>query len=240
LALLGAACAGRAPAPPPAPPPTAPRPTLSLIGHAIQVGAFARIENAVRLTASLQGQGLEATYFRDSDHLYKVRFGDFPTEEAARQRAEELRGKGIIEVFHIVAPDPYAAAHHRGDLYVRERIVESAGTFVGVPYLWGGTVPETGFDCSGLTMAAYRLNGLDLPRTTREQFMAGDPVQKGRMAKADLVFFGIHKKGTASHVGIYIGDGKFIHAPGRGKIIRIDSLSNAYFRQHFLGARSYL
>ena len=78
-------------------------------------------------------------------------------------------------------------------------------------------------------MTVYQLNGLDLPRHSRTQYDAGDTIDRGDLQKGDLVFFATDGHGKVSHVGIYIGEGQFIHAPSRGKKIRIDSLSNEYF-----------
>ena len=214
---------------------------LPRLGYTIQAGAFANVENAARLTRSLQGRGIEATYFAARKGLYKVRFGNFPTREAARARAEEIRTAGIIEEFYIVAPEEYPVAKRGelGEAYLREEILRSAKSFLGIPYLWGGTSVETGFDCSGLTMTVYQLSGLDLPRTSREQFAAGSPVDRAALAKGDLIFFA-PRGDKVSHVGIYAGDGKFIHAPGKGKRIRTDVLTEGYYSRSYIGARSYL
>ncbi len=211
------------------------------LGYTIQAGAFAQAENAARLTRTLQQKGLDATYFVAGKGLYKVRFGNFPTRGLARARAEEIRSAGIIEEFYIVAPEEYPAAQldERGEAYIREELIRSARSFLGVPYLWGGTSPDTGFDCSGLTMTVYQLNGFDLPRTSREQFVTGNLVDRSSLEKGDLIFFA-KQGGKVSHVGIYAGDGQFIHASGAGKRIRVDSLSQDYFRRTYVGARSYI
>jgi cell wall-associated NlpC family hydrolase len=88
-------------------------------------------------------------------------------------------------------------------------------------------------------MTVYQLNGFDLPRTSREQFMTGNPVDRSSLEKGDLIFFAMQEE-KVSHVGIYAGGGQFIHAAGKGKRIRMDFLSHDYFRRTFLGARSYL
>jgi hypothetical protein len=210
------------------------------MGYTIQVGAFTNAENSARLALALQEKGLAATYFL-AGSLYKVRFGNFPTKELARVKAEEMRQAGIIEEFYIVSPEEYPVTKRleKGEAHFREELVRSAQSFLGVPYLWGGASIETGFDCSGLTMTVYQLSGLDLPRTSREQYMAGNPVELSSLEKGDLVFFA-PGAGTISHVGIYAGNGQFIHAPERGKVIRLDSLTNNYFLRTFVGARSYL
>jgi len=241
LALLLTACGGR-PAYPPVtvPPPSAAK--ISLLGYTIQAGAFAEVENAARLAAKLQKVGLDAYYFVDEDGLYKVRFGDFAAKETAIQKAEALKAAGAIEVYYIVAPEQYSAAQRKrlGEAFLRERLVKTARSFIGVPYLWGGDSVDEGFDCSGLTMTTYRLNGLNLPRTSWEQHAAGIPVSRDRLARGDLVFFTTKKKNTVSHVGIYIGDGHFIHAPKQGQTVRIEALSTALYKKSFAGARSYL
>lgn len=212
------------------------------MGYTIQVGAFARVENAARLAASLRHRDLDATYFVARTGLYKVRFGNFTTRESARSRAEVLRATGVIDDFYIVSPDQYAVAKEpsRGTFYLRGEIVRTARSFIGVPYLWGGKAPEAGFDCSGLMVACYQLNGLDLPRTCQEQFQAGVPVGTDRLAKGDLVFFAASEGGKVSHVGLYVGGGCFIHAPGTRNKIRLESLSSQYFSERYVGARSYL
>ncbi len=239
LAVLISACAARPPGPP-APPSI--QPILPLLGITIQAGAFENLENAVRLTEGLQSRGLEATFFRDEDGLFKVRFGNFTSAAEARRRAEARPRDGVLEVFYIVVPGQYAAAERdrRGEDFVRRRIVQTARGFLGVPYRWGGSSAQKGFDCSGLTMTAYRLNGYDLPRTSRAQFAVGAPVAVDRLKPADLVFFRAPAKREVSHVGLYIGDGRFLHAPGSGKTIRIDALDHDYYRRHLAGARRFL
>jgi cell wall-associated NlpC family hydrolase len=89
-------------------------------------------------------------------------------------------------------------------------------------------------------IAVYQLNGLNVPRTSEEQYKSGMPVAKDQLEKGDLVFFVTSSSGRVSHVGIYIGDDKFIHAPGTGKNICADSLTSSYYRDRFYGACTYL
>jgi len=215
--------------------------TLARLGFTIQAGAFANVLNASRLAEALQAKGLDANYYAAEPGLYRVRFGDFPTREAARARAEALKSAGVIQDFHLVAPEEPTLAgpvpRNAGEL--RANLVATARNYLGVPYLWGGASAR-GFDCSGLTMAVYRLNGLELPRTSRDQYEAGRGTALDQLRPGDLVFFATGQSGEASHVGLYLGDDCFIHAPGRGRRIALDRLGDPYFRDRFLGARSYL
>ena len=223
--------------------PVAQKETLAQLGYSVQVGAFANQDNAVRLSDNLEHYGLDAYYFVHETGLYKVRFGDFPTKEAARRKAEYVRAAGIIDEYWIVSPDDYAVRKQRkygGRIDLRSEIVGTAKRFVGTPYRWGGTSPEEGFDCSGLTMVVYQLNGLKLPRSSRQQYGAGIPIRRNELMQGDLVFFATSGGKRISHVGIYVGKGRFIHAPGRGKRIRTDRLTRRYYKARYMGARTYL
>ena len=238
LVLGGGACAPV----PPAPQRVAPERELPRMGYAVQVGAFSRVENAIRLTAVLEGRGLNAYYFLHRTGLYKVRFGDYSSGESALTEAERLRAAGIIDEYYIVSPEEYAVAQERklGRDYLRGELVATAKSFLGLPYRWGGDSIEEGFDCSGLTMAVYHLNGLRLPRSATEQYLAGAPVEQRRLLQGDLVFFATSGRRKVSHVGVYAGEGRFIHAPGVGKTIRTDLLGDKYYAARYLGARSYV
>lgn len=215
--------------------------SLPAMGYCTQVGAFGSLDNAVRLERSLDARGIDAYYFRDESGLYKVRFGNHPTYREARGEAERLRARGVIGAFFIVVPGDYPAARdrHGNQQQLRRALVKTARHFLGVPYRWGGTNAAAGFDCSGLTLVCYRLNGLDLPRVSRSQYRAGHRVDRDQLRKGDLVFFATHGGRRVTHVGIYIGGGKFIHAPRTGKTVRVANLDNPYFVRTFVGGRSY-
>jgi murein DD-endopeptidase len=106
---------------------------------------------------------------------------------------------------------------------------------VGKPYRYGGTAP-TGFDCSGLVQFSYRQAGLRVPRSTDEQRRASRPVRAENLRPGDLLFFDQEGKKN-SHVGIYVGDGKFVHAPSSGKQVRADRLNMPYWRKHLSEVR---
>ena len=111
---------------------------------------------------------------------------------------------------------------------------------LGKPYRWGGTSPMTGFDCSGLVYYAYKdLVNFRIPRTANEMYHLEDAarVNRSELESGDLVFFRIQGRGTADHVGVYIGNGKFIQSPRSGRDIQITSLSEDYWQRHYVGAR---
>ena len=215
---------------------------LNHVGYTIQAGAFANVENAVRLTDSLNSCGLEAFFFCGEKGLYRVRVGDFSTYEEAVEKAGVLQHGGMLGEFYIVPPEEYPVfpGTKNSETVVRDGIVRTAKRFIGIPYRWGGASTDEGFDCSGLAMAVYRLNGLRLPRTSKEQYASGLQVKQRRVEKGDLVFFATGRRRAISHVGIYVGKGHFIHAPGRGGAVRMDSLSSDYYGGRYVGARSYL
>ena len=216
--------------------------TVPKTGFVIQVGAFRNLDNAVRLTLSLNAKNLDAYYFKHESGLYKVRFGNYLSRNPAQENAKRLKETGFIQEYFVVSPETYAISQSQqsGLESVRQEIVIRAHSFLGLPYRWGGYTPEKGFDCSGLTMAVYDLVGLHLPRTSQSQFRSGTPISKENLDRGDLVFFLSQNRNRISHVGIYTGDGNFVHAPGKNKIIRIESLSNQYFQNRFAGARTFL
>lgn len=115
-----------------------------------------------------------------------------------------------------------------------EAIVASAKEFMGVPYVFGGTTPS-GFDCSGFLQYVFRQNGYEIPRLADEQYLLGIAAKTSQLNIGDLVFFSTYMEG-ASHCGFYVGDGNFLHTSS-SKGVRIDSLSNVYWKPKFLGGR---
>ena len=119
-------------------------------------------------------------------------------------------------------------------------VLMRAISLVGTPYRYGGNTPESGFDCSGLVNYVYRdMLDMRLPRTTRDLIaMQGPRIASGELAGGDLVFFG--SGGTVTHVGIYVGEGRFVHAPTTGGTVRLDRLDGHYWRDHYSGSRRLL
>lgn len=110
---------------------------------------------------------------------------------------------------------------------------------IGVRYRYGGRHPETGFDCSGLVYYSHLRAGKRVPRTSQAQYRASTPVSRQGLREGDLVFFRI-KRSRISHVGIYLGDGRFVHAPSTGKKVTVTSLDDPYWRKRFVrGGRVY-
>jgi cell wall-associated NlpC family hydrolase len=134
-------------------------------------------------------------------------------EEQARMRASLL---GLLNGGQI-----YAGPLPQTDSAILNQFVETAATYIGVPYVWAGDRPSTGFDCSGFTRYIYAQHGVDLPHYSGYQAQMGIPVDLNHIQPGDLVAFGF----PVHHVGIYIGNGLFIHAPRTGDVIKISPLS---------------
>ena len=143
--------------------------------------------------------------------------------------------KGLItrfeDVGHKVADKAKNVADNASNL------VSNALGFLGVPYKRGGSTAETGFDCSGFVRAMYEQTvGLLLPRRADQQAAATQVIDKKELQPGDLVFFNTMRR-NFSHVGIYVGEGKFIHSPRSGTQVRIDDMSMSYWARRFTGAR---
>lgn len=116
-------------------------------------------------------------------------------------------------------------------------ITTYALSLIGVDYRFGGNTPDQGLDCSGLIRYVFQqATGLSLPRSAREQARVGESVSKDKLQPGDLVFFNT-RRFQFSHVGLYIGDNRFIHAPSKGGAVQVVSLDNVYWQKAFNGAR---
>lgn len=122
---------------------------------------------------------------------------------------------------------------------VADDVLFRALGLVGTPYRWGGNTPDSGFDCSGLIGYVYRdAAGISLPRTTGELISMRTPsVGVNALQSGDLVFFATNGGSQVSHAGIYVGEGRFVHAPRTGGTVRLDSLSNSYWQRSYLSAK---
>ena len=129
------------------------------------------------------------------------------------------------------------AAREHDASSVRSDIVVRALTLIDTPYRYGGSTPAGGFDCSGLVRYVYQtVAGRSLPRRSEEMIKLGETINRSQLEPGDLVFFNTLAR-AYSHVAIYIGDGRFLHAPARGGRVRIEALDDRYWRARFNGAR---
>jgi cell wall-associated NlpC family hydrolase len=130
-----------------------------------------------------------------------------------------------------------ATARHSPSASAVQKLLGEGLMYIGVPYRWGGTSPITGMDCSGLVQLVFRnAVGIDLPRTALEQAGQGSRVSVRELKPGDLVFFNTIGA-NISHVGIYVGNGKFLHAPATGKLVRIDKLYTRFWATRYVTAR---
>jgi hypothetical protein len=155
-----------------------------------------------------------------------------PTTVAEDAVERLLTDKGLIERLG----GQLEHVRHTAGEKASELVVNAMG-FLGVPYKRGGTSAETGFDCSGFVRAMYEQSiGLVLPRRANEQAAATQTIDRTDLKPGDLVFFNTMRR-AFSHVGIYVGDGKFIHAPRSGAQVRVEDMREAYWQTRFNGAR---
>jgi len=129
-------------------------------------------------------------------------------------------------------PVPAAAEPHPVSSDVRSPIAQLALSMVGLPYRYGGADPREGFDCSGLVYYTFTSNGHAVPRTSHDQFNAAHKISLAEATEGDLVFFQDQEK--LSHVGIYLGDGRFVHAPSSGGIVRVADIDSPYYQRHLI------
>ncbi len=141
------------------------------------------------------------------------------------------RARTASQAGPVIAPNDPAAAN---------AVLMRAIGLVGTPYRYGGNTPESGFDCSGLVTYVFRdMLDVRLPRTSRElAAIQGPRIEPNRLVAADLVFFG--RRSEVEHVGIYVGEGRFVHAPRTGGTVRLDRLDGPYWRDHYTGAKRVL
>jgi cell wall-associated NlpC family hydrolase len=149
------------------------------------------------------------------------------------------RTRPSVQAGHRIAPIAIVDVAANDPQRANSVLIRAIG-LVGTPYKWGGNTQQSGFDCSGLVNFVFRDMGrLSLPRSARD--IAALPIPKVRdnhLAPADIVMFGDSSR--VNHVGIYVGQGRFVHAPNSGGTVRLDELNGYYWREHYLGARRVL
>ena len=150
---------------------------------------------------------------------------------ASRTPPAPVAQKPVVFITHPEETSPIAA----------EVLFRALG-LVGTPYRWGGNTPDSGFDCSGLIKYVYNdAAGISLPRTTREMIvMRAQSIGQDKLQTGDLLFFATNGGSQVSHAGIYVGEGRFVHAPATGGTVKLDSLNKAYWQRAYLNAKRVL
>ena len=159
-----------------------------------------------------------------------------PTEA---ELAELARGSKAAETASpAVAAASVGAEAPKAEESIKDRLLQVARRMLAVPYRFGGTT-LWGLDCSGFVQKAFAFLDLDLPRTAREQFREGAKIAKADLSPGDLVFFRTYAN-YPSHVGIYLGDNRFVHASSRDRKVTIESLDTPYYLKRYIGAKRLL
>ena len=207
------------------------------------------IDHAVQVKA----QRLAAGKPVDDPHSYGEWIADVERPAAENRGRYQLR---LDDARHLIGHASDRARGHVGASPAGLDQIAEAGTaragpralaalgearrHMGTPYRWGGSTPQTGFDCSGLVQWAYAKAGIQIPRTSEQQILAGNakPVDRGQLRPGDLVFFR-NASGDVHHVGMSLGGDRFINAPHTGARVRINSLKEPYFAGEFAGGRRF-
>lgn len=157
---------------------------------------------------------------------------------AVKQEAAPAQGSTQAEVKKQSTSMEEVLSRHQ----MADDILLRAMALIGTPYRWGGSSPQTGFDCSGLIGYVFADSlGMKLPRSTREMIQVNAPViGKDKLRSGDIVFFATSGGRRVSHAGIYVGDGRFVHAPSTGGKVRMDRLDSTYWSKAYLQAKRYL
>jgi peptidoglycan DL-endopeptidase CwlO len=190
-----------------------------------------QISDQNQLLASIKDQ---ITQLRIEEQRHQAELAREARARAAAARAAAIQAQqaAIVQA----NTDTASVAPSTGDVNVPAprygNVVSIALQYLGVPYVWGGASPSTGFDCSGLVMFVFAQVGISLPHNAAAQYSYGTPVSRDQLAPGDLVFFD-----GLGHVGIYIGNDQFVHAPHTGDVVKISSLDEAWYSSMFVGAR---
>jgi cell wall-associated NlpC family hydrolase len=166
-----------------------------------------------------------------STHAWKP-----PTEAELAELARALKAADTAPP--AVAAAPNAPEGRKADESIKDRLLRVARGMLAVPYRFGGTT-LWGLDCSGFVQKTFAFLNLDLPRSAREQFREGAKVEKADLSPGDLVFFRTYAK-YPSHVGIYLGDNRFVHASSRERKVTVENLDTPYYVKRYIGAKRLL
>jgi len=215
--------------------------TLTYGEYYIQAGVFNDRASAVNQQSYLASRNYPVTL--NTNDRYKVMVGPFEEKAVADCNICKLLAEDNISgtIIDETAAEKITLTDNE-NIEVSDEVfgelVNVAFDFLGVNYKYGGMNVDKGIDCSYFVQTIYSSLGTVLPRTSRLQFKIGKKVKRGELAPGDLVFFKKHVNSSQiSHVGMYIGNGEFIHASSGAKKVTISSLDETYFKQRFVGAR---
>jgi cell wall-associated NlpC family hydrolase len=164
----------------------------------------------------------------------RARQAALAVQARARAQAQQLAVQAQQDTAQATYDDSYVAPAYDADLPAARysHVVPIALQYLGIPYVWGGSSPSTGFDCSGFIMYVFAQIGVSLPHHAASQFAYGTPVSQDQLAPGDLVFFD-----GLGHAGIYIGGGQFVHAPHTGDVVKISSIYESWYAATWVGGR---
>lgn len=204
--------------------------------YAVRFGDFPSKEKARGVAKKLVNEHLIESFYIAPPN--EVVFSKPKQPGWQKPPVDEIKNPPSKSVKPVVPSEKQPPKQAKNDRDMGSIAARTAERFVGIPYRWGGENVVDGMDCSGFVRAVYNLCGLSIPRTSREQYKAGDRVSKDELKDGDLVFFGAAED-KINHVGIYVGNGRFVHAPKRGEEIKVTSVDESYFEKRFIGARRY-
>ena len=221
-----------------APTPTAPTPVEGADKAAVAATTDAKVADALPAaasTSSVREKAADAAAATLTALLPRLAANDtMPLLDRSAMFAGDL--SRLLANYDLTQTGVLAQQQSGGKI---QTVLQRALTLLGTPYRWGGTSPDSGFDCSGLVGYVFRTAlGIELPRVSRDMATKADAElikDRSELQQGDLVFFG--RKGRVNHVGIYVGEGRFLHSPSTGKDVRVDSLLTGYWSNKFLQAR---
>ncbi len=206
--------------------------------YAVRFGDFESREKAKKAAQRLVADRMIGSYFIAPPQKVAVNKREPAWEKAPEPSLRKLSPAVPKKRSEPHGGDAVPTGGSKGRSDMGDIAARTAERFVGIPYRWGGDTVVEGMDCSGFVRAVYNLCGVNIPRTSREQFKVGENVGKTDLKDGDLVFFGASGD-EINHVGIYVGNGRFVHAPRRGDDIKISNLDENYFAKKYIGAKRY-
>lgn len=200
----------------------------------ISVGQLKKM-NGLKKNSLKIGQKLKVPASEYEEEIVTVKKENQKTEPAGSPSANEEPVQLVSQQDEATPPDTAVEDLSQEETLRIQHLLNVATNFIGVPYKFGGGTRK-GIDCSAFVQKVFGFLSVDLPRTAREQFRVGEKIPKDNLKEGDLVFFKTYAK-YPSHVGIYIGDNKFIHASSRDKRVSVSTLNSPYYTKRFIGAK---